>query len=299
VPGERFGAVWGNPEYPANLKDYLRRAVLYPVIYLDTMSLSISSVAAFAREWRHARPTLLFGHAHSLYLLACLVRQHSIDGITPRSILSTSMMLLANERATIESVFGVNVFDRYGCEEVGLIGCECERHSGLHMNIDHLIVEFLDEENQPAAHDVVAHVVITDLLNHDMPLLRYRVEDLAASMSERCACGRGLPLMHRVAGRVADFLIRRDGVRVAGISLIENSLTRIPGFAQMQIIQHAVDRIELRVVPGPDCTSSARRELIAYFRNTFPGIAIELCDVQTIPREASGKYRFAICNVNG
>jgi phenylacetate-CoA ligase len=295
--GEPVGAVWGNPLLPKTVKDRLRHELLDPVIYLDTMSLSPDAVRAFAREWRRERPTLLFGHAHSLYLLAKTVEDLDIDDIRPRAILSTSMMLLAPERATIEDVFEVAVFDRYGCEEVGLIGSECELHHGMHINLDHVIVEFLRADGQPAAPGEMGFVVVTDLLNDVMPLIRYRVEDLASPMTTACACGRGLPLMDRVAGRVADFLVRDDGTQVAGVSLIENTLTRIPGIEQMQIVQEQLDRIVLRIVADPGGAAEARPALRNYFEATFPGARIDIELVSGIPREANGKYRFAICKV--
>ena len=296
--GEPVGAVWGNPKLPRSVKQRLRHELLDPVIYLDTMSLSPDSVRAFAREWRRERPTMLFGHAHSLYLLARTAADCGIDDIRPRAILSTSMMLLAQERQVIEQVFGVRVFDRYGCEEVGLIGCECELHGGMHINIDHVIVEFLRADGEPAAPGETAFVVVTDLINDVMPLIRYRVEDMAASVSGPCPCGRGLPLMDRVAGRVADFLVRADGTQVAGVSLIENTLTKIPGIEQMQIVQEALDRIVLKVVPEPQFASESQPELQRYFESTFPGARVEIEIVASIPRESNGKYRFAICRVS-
>jgi phenylacetate-CoA ligase len=295
--GEPVGAVWGNPKLPQTVKERLRHELLEPTIYLDTMTLSPESVRAFALEWRRERPSLLFGHAHSIYLLARMIEDEEIDDIRPRAILATSMMLLAPERRVIERVFGVKVTDRYGCEEVGLIGCECERHEGMHINIDHLIVEFLKENGEPAAPGETAFVVLTDLINDVMPMIRYRVEDLAAEVPQACACGRGLPLMDRVAGRTADFLVRADGTRVAGISLIENTLTRIPGIEQMQIVQDELLRIGLKVVLQPQSARDASAELHQYFSATFPGANVTVEPVTAIPREANGKYRFAICRV--
>lgn len=295
--GEPVAAVWGNPKLPATWKERLRHHLLEPVLYLDTMAVTPEAVRAFADGWRRLRPTLLFGHAHSLYLLALTVRECGIDAIRPGAILSTSMMLLPHERQVIESVFGMRVFDRYGCEEVGLIGCECERHAGLHINIDHLVVEFLAPDGRPVQPEQAGHVVVTDLLNHAMPFIRYRVEDLAAPVASSCPCGRGLPLMSAVVGRTADFLVRADGTRVAGVSLIENSLTRFAGIEQMQIVQEEVDRIRLRIVPGVGFEEHARGPLGEYFAATFPGARIDLELVDDIPREPNGKFRFAICSV--
>jgi phenylacetate-CoA ligase len=167
----------------------------------------------------------------------------------------------------------------------------------MHINIDHLIVEFLKENGEPAAPGETAFVVLTDLINDVMPMIRYRVEDLAAEVPQACACGRGLPLMDRVAGRTADFLVRADGTRVAGISLIENTLTRIPGIEQMQIVQDELLRIGLKVVLQPESARDASAELHQYFSATFPGANVTVEPVTAIPREANGKYRFAICKV--
>ena len=295
--GESVGAVWGNPKLPQTVKERLRHELLEPTIYLDTMTLTPDSVRQFAQAWKRERPTMLFGHAHSIYLVARMAAEHGIDDIRPRAILSTSMMLLEHERRVIESVFNVKVTNRYGCEEVGLIGCECERHQGMHVNVDHLIVEFLGEDGTEAKAGEIAYVVVTDLINDVMPMLRYRVEDLAAQVAGGCPCGRGLPLMDRVAGRSADFLIRADGTRVAGISLIENTLTRIPGIEQMQIVQEELSRITLRVVLEAGASSKASQELKTYFASTFPGARIGVEPVQSIAREPNGKYRFSICRV--
>jgi len=295
--GEGVGAVWGNPKLPQTIKERLRAELLNPVIYLDTMSLSAESVQAFARAWRRERPTLLFGHAHSIYLLACTAEELGIDEIRPTGILATSMMLLPHERQLIERVFGIPVFDRYGCEEVGLIGCQCERHDGLHINADHVVVEFLRADGTPAAAGERAYVVVTDLINDVMPFIRYRIEDLSASLGRPCSCGRGLPLMSRVAGRVADFLVRADGSRVAGISLIENTVTSIAGIEQMQIVQERLDRLVINLVPSPAAAATTVPALVEYFTATFPGAAVDVAIVSRIPQEANGKYRFAICQV--
>ena len=295
--GEPVGAVWGNPKLPETVKEWLRDELLDPVVYLDTMAMSPDAVRDFARAWKRKGATLLFGHAHSLFLLAQMTRDLGLDEFRPKAVIATSMMLLPHERRVIDEVFGIRVFDRYGCEEVGLVGCECERHTALHINIDHLIVEFIREDGRQAAPGERASVVVTDLINDTMPMLRYRVEDLAAPIAGACGCGRGLPLMDYVAGRTADFLVRADGTRVAGVSLIENTLTKFHGIEQMQIVQEELERIVLKIVRPGDGAPDPRLALRHYFERTFPGTRVDIEDVNSIPRETNGKYRFAICRV--
>jgi phenylacetate-CoA ligase len=295
-PGEPIGAVWGNPELPRDLKSRLKDWFLSPLIYLDTMCVTNESVQEFAWEWERVQPTLLYGHAHSIFVLAEYVRNLKIKSIKPKGILSTSMMLMPHERRVIEDVFSVKVTDRYGCEEVSLIGSECEKHDGMHLNIEHLFIEFIKEDGTPAEPGEPGKIVVTDLMNRAMPFIRYQVEDVGVPSDRKCSCGRGLPLMESVTGRVADFLVKRDGTKVAGVSLIENTLTKMPGIDQMQIVQESLDRITLRLVPGKEFAKTIESELVDYFKKIFSDqVEIELKITDKILPEPSGKYRFSIC----
>lgn len=297
--GEPIAAVWGNPELPITIKDKMKQYLTYPYIYLDTMSVTKESVKNFADEWDRVKPTLLFGHAHSIFVLAQFVRDMKIQSFKPRGILSTSMMLIPHERKVIEEVFGIKVTDRYGCEEVSLIASECERHEGMHMNIEHLFIEFIKDDGTYAAMGEPGRIIVTDLMNRAMPLIRYQVEDVGVPSDRKCSCGRGLPMMEHVTGRVADFLIKKDGSRVAGVSLIENTLTKIPGIDQMQIVQESIDSIILIVVPGRDFLENSKIELVNYFKNLFgESVSIDVQIVQVIQPEPSGKYRFSICKIS-
>lgn len=297
--GEPIGATWGNPKLPTKIKEKARDALLQPYIYLDTMSVSDASVKSFAEAWAKTKPTLLFGHAHSLYLLALHVRDLGIQAINPKGIIATSMMLIPHERQVIESVFGVKVIDRYGCEEVSLIACECEKHEGMHLNIEHLYIEFLDDEGAPVKTGEPGTIVVTDLMNRAMPFLRYQVEDVGVPTEGKCSCGRGLPLMAHVTGRVADFLVRRDGSRVAGVSLIENTLTKLTGIEQMQIIQETLNHIRIKLVKGRQFDVAHAQELHDYLQDVFSKkTRIEIVPVDKIPADKNGKYRFSICNIH-
>ena len=296
-PGEPIGAAWGNPKVPKTFKEKLINNLAQPYIYLDTMSVSTQSVLEFVKAWKKIRPTLLFGHAHSLFILAQQVKSMGISEVRPTGIISTSMMLLSHERKLIEQTFDCKVIDRYGCEEVSLIGCECECHHGMHMNIEHLVIEFIRDDGTATIPGEAGSIIVTDLMNKAMPFIRYRVEDVGVPLESACPCGRGLPLMDKVTGRVADFLIKKDGTKVAGISLIENTLTKFSGIDQMQIIQGNLDKIILNIVPGVNYTERTDENLIHYFEGVFSkDISVTVKLINEIQPEKSGKYRFSICN---
>ncbi len=297
--GDAIGAAWGNPPLEDNFLVELKRRLIEPYIYFDTMQVSDSLVHKFAEDWIKWKPTLLFGHAHSIFILAKYIEKLQIIDIAPQAIVSSSMMLLPHERKYIEHIFGVPVTNRYGCEEVSLIASECEQHTGMHLNIEHLFIEILNDKGEDVMPGETGKVVVTDLMNRAMPFIRYSVEDMAVLSNKTCPCGRGLPLIETVLGRTADFLVKKDGTRIAGISIIENTLTHIPGIAQMQIIQNSIDDIQLNIVPEKSFSKHNKNELIRYFNQLFglnKGTHVLL--VEKIKPEPSGKFRFSISNVN-
>lgn len=297
--GMKKAAIWGNPPVASTFKQKVRAAFLERCIFLDTMCLNDQSMGEFVQKWHAEHPQAIFGHSHSIYILARYLDEKGVSDIRPTSIVSTSMMLLQHERDLIEKVFQCPVTNRYGCEEVGLIACECEQHNGMHLNAEHLFIEFLREDGTPAAPGEPGRIVLTDFSNRGMPLLRYRVEDVGVPSDRVCACGRGLPLMERVEGRVADFLIAPNGSRVAGVSLVERTLTKIAGIEQMQLVQEERNALIVNRVKGSGFSPATDNALREEFMVVFGAeMRVDIRDVEKVPQEASGKYRFSICRIS-
>lgn len=297
--GAKRAALWGNPPRHDTLKKKIRNLLLDRTIYLDTIGLNEKTMLEFINLYRRHKPKTIFGHSHSIYMLSLFIQKEKITGIEPDGVISTSMMLMPHERELIEKILKCKVTNRYGCEEVGLIGCECELHDGLHLNIDHLYIEFVKNDGSAAQPGEPGSIVVTDLINHGMPIIRYKVEDIGIRSGRVYPCGRGLPLVEKISGRVADFLVKRDGTLVAGVSLIERTLTRIHGISQMQIVQEKIDRIVLNIVPGASYDSGTDAALKKEFSDVFDsGINLNINRIENIPQDRSGKYRFAVCRIN-
>lgn len=287
--GERVAKVWGNPEYRHfGWKGRLRNWLLDRAVYLDTLNLNDDRIREFAATIRRHRPGLIFGHAHSLYLLAVKLKQSGDMDIRPNGIISTAMLLHDWQRSVIEQVFGCKVTNRYGCEEVSLIASECESHQGLHLNSDSIYAE-------PNG----GKLLVTDLTNHAMPLIRYQIGDVVVpSGNRRCTCGRGLPMIERIEGREADYVVTPSGQFISGISLTENFALLIEGAAQVQIVQESLHDLCIRIVADESFSDRSRRQIEDLVRSTFgPTMRYEVELVDAIPQEATGKYRFCISKV--
>jgi phenylacetate-CoA ligase len=296
--GEPVAMVWGNPEYrKRGWRGRLRNTLLERATYLDTLKMDTTALRNFAQALQHHPPSLLFGHAHSVYLFAEFVRKEALEGIRPCGIITTAMVLHGWQRRAIEDVFGCKVTNRYGCEEVSLIACECEKHEGLHVNADGVYVEILNE-GRPARTGEPGSIVVTDLMNRAMPIIRYQVGDVAVWAERPCSCGRGLPLLERLEGREADYVITQSGELISGISLTENFALHVPGLAQLQIVQNTLNRFRFRIVRESEFTADSIRRIAQLVAERFgAGTTFECEFVDHIPQEASGKYRFCISHV--
>jgi phenylacetate-CoA ligase len=298
--GQRIAAVWGNPEYlKRGWRGRLRNALLERHTYLDTLKMNPATIEAFVAELRRRPPSLLFGHAHSLYLVAEYLESRGDRSIRPKGIISTAMVLHDWQRRTIEDVFQCKVTNRYGCEEVSLIASECGEHDGLHVNSDCIYLEILRPDGSACRPGEAGMIIVTDLLNRGMPMLRYQVGDMGTLADRRCNCGRGLPLLEKIEGRIADYVVTTDGEMISGISLTENFAVMVPGVAQLQIVQEEVDRFVFRVVKSGEFGPESLRRIGSLVTERFGPTARYECEfLDRIPQEPSGKYRFCISKVS-
>ncbi len=292
--GERVGAIWGNPECYQNWRAHLRNALLTRHIPLDTLKMGPDTMRAYYHTLLKKKPVILFGHAHSLYLFARFLEEKGLSGIRPRGIISTCMVLHDFERTTIEKVFGCRVTNRYGCEEVSLISCECPA-GNMHLNCDSLIVEFI-RDGQSVLPGEPGAIVVTDLTNYGMPFIRYKVGDVGVpSAKTACPCGCSYPIMDSLEGRVADYVVTPDGSYISGISLTENFAMHLPGVKQMQLVQEQVDYLLFRIVKGESFSEQTVADIDRLAKERFgSAMRFSIEYVDSIQSESSGKYRFCI-----
>ena len=296
--GSRVARLWGHGEVErGNWKVRLHRRLVERETYLDTLGITDLRMAQFAETLIRKPPGLLFGHAHSLYLFACYVKKNYRNEVHPDGIISAAMTLHDWQRRAIEEAFGTPVTNRYGCEEVSLVACECEQHRGLHINADSVYCEVVpDRLCDPSGES--GRLLITDLTNRAMPLIRYQVGDVVVPSTRTCECSRGLPLIESIVGREADYVLTPQGQLISGISLTDHFATEIRGAGQVQIVQETIDFLRLRMVAGDGFGPESNRQIDSLVSATFGDqMRYEVELVDEIPQEPSGKYRFCVSPV--
>jgi len=150
-----------------------------------------------------------------------------------------------------------------------------------------------DDENLPRK------LVITDLVNYAMPLIRYEIGDFAVALPGKCPCGRTLPRLKEVSGRTADFLYTPDGKPVFGISILDTFVIHIPGFKQVQIIQNRYDYLNFNIVKDDKFSEKSMTRLKSNVIEIFGSkMRYDVSFVGSIKQTKQGKFRFSICNIN-
>jgi phenylacetate-CoA ligase len=294
--GDKAAAIWGAPsDRPADgWRDRLRCAVLREPLWLDAACLTEARMHDFHRELHRFRPRVVKAYARAAVLFARFLRARGLPAYRPHSLITSAEMLEPEDRAPLEQVFGCPVFNRYGCREVSVIASECPAHSGLHVMAEGLYVE-IETARGPAAPGEMGSVLVTDLLNGAMPLIRYRIGDVACWAEGDCPCGRGLPRLGRVSGRVTDFLVGGDGRLVSGVFLATYVVAQRPSLGQVQIVQDRAGAVRYRVRPGPDFDPAADAAYLreATRRHLGDGAEVEWEAVEDLPAEPSGKFLFS------
>ncbi len=160
-------------------------------------------------------PPILTGYAGAVEALADHVLATGAEIQPPRAVFCTAMEVTDRCLELAEQAFKAPAVDVYVTNEFGVLAWSCPvRRNVLHMNDDAFVIEVLDAEGKPVPDYTVGELVVTSLGLTSMPLIRYRMGDMAARLPGRCACGRGLGLMSRVHGRTAHAIRRPNGALI-------------------------------------------------------------------------------------
>jgi phenylacetate-CoA ligase len=296
--GERELHLWGHAVGEAKRAEARKRALHTALLrqrFFSAFDLREERLDALVRELSSFAPRVLIGYTSALHVLARHVLAKGIALPPPRGVITSAERLYPDQRRDIERALGAPVFDRYGCRETMLIAAECERHEGLHVNAEGVYVE-LYRGGKPAPAGTAGEVLVSDLSNRAAPLLRYRNEDIAIAKGAACSCGRGLPLLGSVEGRVLDLIVGEGGRIVSG-EVFPHLLKDFP-VERFQVHQHKDRAVTLRIVPGPGFdaeTATAIHRKLCLVLGDRADLSVEL--VREIPLTVSGKHRVTVSEV--
>ncbi len=265
-------------------------------LYLSAYHLQASTVKAYLDALRKHGVTYLLGYASSLYELACLAQATSASVPPLKVAISNAEPLFDYQRQMIEQVFNCPVRSTYGMAEIVCAASECEAGQ-MHLWPDVGWLEILSfEADEPVNPGDEGRFVCTSLLNADMPLIRYAVGDTGtvAPQGTKCSCGRNLPLLKSVEGRLDDVILTADGRRIGRLDPVFKADMPI---VEAQIIQESMAHIRVLVVPDVGYDVQTAQEIIRRLQERVGNFDITLETIDRIPRTANGKFRSVISHI--
>ncbi|HEX7580587.1 MAG TPA: hypothetical protein VF580_11350 [Thermoanaerobaculia bacterium] len=260
-------------------------------VYLSAFHLRPDTAVLYVDALRRHHVEWLTGYAVSYFLLARMILEQGLSMPPLAAVITTSEKVTPGMRDVMQAAYRCRVFEEYSTVENALFASECEKGQ-LHVSPDAGVVEILRPDGSRCAAGETGEVVATCLFRTSQPLIRYRLGDLARWSRESCSCGRAMPVLEEVVGRIEDVVVGPDGremVRFHGIFVDQ------PNVREGQIVQEALNRIRVRVVPaagfGPADEEEIRRRLTQRLGSAVE-VAVER--VAEIPRTAGGKFRAVV-----
>lgn len=251
----------------------------FAVPYRATIENQVKQIALSKAEVIDAQPNRI--ELISRYLVS---RSISLDHV--QIIFTHSEKLTDSQRSLVRNAFGVNPIDCYGCTESAAIAAECERHQGYHVNSDLVILESLPLNGRNSDNSL-QRIVLTNLNNFAMPLIRYEVGDLAIPSTQQCSCGSNFPLLAEIAGRTNDLMTLPSGEKISGF-VLARSIEENDDVLQYRATQSRsgdID-IDLILVAG---AKSPETSLLKRFSSDFPGVKVTFHYPEKIPLSPRGK----------
>lgn len=247
--------------------------------------------------WLRKNPHYLISHPSNLRALLQLIQS---NGQKPDRILQLRTVgehVSKDLRALAQEVLNVPVIDSYSSQELGYIALQCPENNHYHVLSDSVVVEVVREDGSHCDPGELGQVLVTSLHNHVTPLIRYAIGDMAVA-GEACACGRGLPVLTEIAGRVRNMLRLPDGSsRWPNFGF--RKILEIVELDQFQIAQTALESIEFRAICKSEL-DAAQEDAISQILRQHLGFdyQIEFAYPDELPRSASGKYEDFVCNID-
>lgn len=298
-PGTKQLYIWGGPlSFVPSLKRWKQslHARIENRKIINCFEFSEKQMRRHFKTYQRYRPQVIVAYTNQVYEFARFVEEHQLVPTPPQSIIVGAEKLYDFQRTLIERVFQTKVFETYGSREFMLIGSECDRHEGLHLSMENLLVEILDDDGHPTPAGEEGNIVITDLFNYGMPFIRYVNGDRALAGSPMCSCGRGLPLLKQVTGRRMDTLHIPGGRMVPG-AFFPHLMKEFPDVRRFQVVQQIPEIITLKLVAPQLREPEQRRLLDAVHACTGLEVKVDLQFVNEIPLTQAGKQKIVISHV--
>ncbi|MBL7085894.1 MAG: phenylacetate--CoA ligase family protein [Candidatus Cloacimonetes bacterium] len=263
-------------------------------LYCSSYHISISTLPDYHKKIKEFKPDYITGYTSAIYLYGRYLIDNGkkLEGI--KAIISSSETLSNKQRNIIEKAFNCKVYDGYSLTEYVNYISECE-HNTLHISPEAGVVEIVNDNYQEVENGIEGEIVSTTLFNYSMPLIRYKTGDLTIKSDKRCACGRKLPVVEKIAGRSDDYIITPEGKKVGRLDPVFKEIDNI---VEAQIIQEDINNVCVKIVSASNFSKKDAEAIVNNLQLRIgQKINVSLHKVKNIKRSTNGKFKSVICKI--
>jgi phenylacetate-coenzyme A ligase PaaK-like adenylate-forming protein len=271
-------------------------ATIYPTG--PAVGLAVTATPEQQAKWlRRQDPDYLLIFPSALRALAGYCRENGIALPRLREVRTISEVLAPEIRVACREAWNVKVADIYSAIEVGYMAVQCPDHEHYHVQSEGVLLEILREDGRPCAPGETGRVIVTSLHNFALPLIRYDIGDYAEA-GQACPCGRGLPVIGRIAGRVRNMVTLPSGERYWP-PVYGERFREVAPISQFQIVQKSLTGLEVKLVAERDLTEEEKDRLrdLIHRRIRYP-FELTFTYHDQIPRGPGGKYEDFKCEID-
>lgn len=292
--GDRVASLHGQPIVPRGQAGgpYWRYNLAFRQLYLSVYHLNDKTVSSYVEALGRFGPEVVVGYTSAVHRLARhLVDAGDLGRIRPRAVMVSSECLLPGARADIELAFGCRVHDAYSLGELVAYVSECP-HGELHVSSEYGVIELVELDGR-------TEIVASGLINEGMPLLRYRTGDVAtATDGSPPECGRGLPRLGRIEGRLDDVVRTPEGATI-GPAPMSLAFQRVAHLRRAQVVQDSISELLVRLEPGDGFGPDDQEFLDGELRLRLgPSLRLRYEVVDSLPRTSGGKERLVVSSLS-
>ena len=283
-----WGARWDirNKSFLSSIKQRIKNTIV-----VSGYNLSDKDIINIYRQITREKPDIIKSYPSILYKISEVFNENNLS-YKPKAIVIGGEKLHNFQREYIETTFNTKVFDYYSGRDMHAIAQNCDKFEGLHIFMENVIVEIIDEKGNPIE-DGEGEIAVTSLHNYAMPFIRYRIGDRARiTRNKKCSCGRQLLLLDEIIGRTFEVIEFPNGNRVGG-SFWTLLLRSVPGIKNFQVVQEDYNLIQINYIPDNLSNEIDFSKIIARIKD-YSGnkLYINFEKVDSLSANEAGKIQF-------
>ncbi|OQB43901.1 MAG: Phenylacetate-coenzyme A ligase [Parcubacteria group bacterium ADurb.Bin159] len=257
-------------------------------ITLNSFKMTEKDIKSYIDIINSSKPKLIRGYAGSLYELCKYAERKNLKIYTPKILISAAETLRDEMREKIEKIFKTKLYDFYGSREVGAMAGEC-KNNFMHIFMFNNYMEILDMNNQPAEE---GKIIITNLHNYSMPLIRYEIGDTAIGDPKQCQCKNILPTLKKITGRITDHFVLKDETLIYG-EYFTHLFYLKEWVKTFQVIQEDYEKIKILMVLEKKINTNDKKDIENKIRLVMgQNCQINWEFVKDIPKTPQGKHLY-------